>query len=83
MGNDKAGAALHKLLHGFLDQHLGTGIDRRRGLVQNQNAGIGQERPGNGHQLLLALRNVRGIVVDYGVIAVGQGLDKVIHIGHL
>ena len=42
---------------------------------------VGQERAGDGEQLLLALRDVGGVVVDHGVVALGQGADEVVHAG--
>jgi len=38
VGDDEAGFALHQLIHGFLDEHFSTGVDRTGGFVQNQLA---------------------------------------------
>lgn len=43
MRNHKAGAVLHQLLHGFLNEHLRAGIDGTGRFIENQNARIGQD----------------------------------------
>ena len=55
VGDNKAGSALHQVIHGLLDLHLGSGIYGRCGLIQDQNLIVRQDRPCNGEQLLLAL----------------------------
>ena len=37
MGDDEASFALHQLVHSFLDEHFGAGVDRASGLIQNGN----------------------------------------------
>ena len=48
VGDDEARAVLHELGHGLLDEHLGARVDRARGLVEDEDLGVGQERPGDG-----------------------------------
>ena len=55
MSDDEAGFALHQLVHGFLDEHFGAGVDRAGSFVQNQHRRARQHCPGNRQQLLLAL----------------------------
>lgn len=69
MGNDKAGSALHQVIHGLLDLHLGSGIYGRCGLIQDQDLIVRQDRPCNGEQLLLALGNVAGLLIQNHLIA--------------
>jgi len=79
----KGRAALHQARHRRLDQHLGPGIDRARGLVEDKNLRIGQECPGDREELLLTLRQVRGVVVDHGVVALRHRPDEVINVSGL
>ena len=37
MSDDEAGFALHQLVHGFLDEHFGAGVNRASGFIQNRN----------------------------------------------
>ena len=50
--------------HGLLDQHLGAGVDRAGGLVEDEDGRVGQEGPGDGQQLLLAGADVAALVVE-------------------
>jgi len=78
MGNDKAGSALHQVIHGLLDLHLGSGIYGRCGLIQDQDLIVRQDRPCNGEQLLLALGNVAGLLIQNHLIAARLLHDKVV-----
>ena len=49
VSNDQAGTVLHQTDHRVLDILFGTGVYRRRGLIQNQNLGIRQYGAGDGH----------------------------------
>jgi len=81
VGDDEAGAPLHQILHAFLDQDLSAGVDRRGRLIQDQDLRIAQEGAGDRQQLLLALGDVGGFLVDFRLVAVFQGADEVVHIG--
>ena len=50
--------------HRLLDEHLGAGVDRAGGLVEDQDRRIGEERAGDREQLLLARADVAALVVD-------------------
>ncbi len=78
VGDDEAGAILHQLGHGLLDEHLGAGVDRTGGLVEDEDLRVGQEGPRDGEQLLLPLGDVGGVVVHDGLVAVGQGVDEMV-----
>ena len=53
VGDDQRRAPLEHSFQGLLDQVLGLGIHRGSGLVQNQDARVGQNRAGQGETLLL------------------------------
>ena len=44
---------VYKRQHRMLQQQLGAGVDRRGGLVEDQQGRVGEERPSDGHELLL------------------------------
>ena len=62
VGDHEARPIPAKGVHGLLDQHLGAGVDRAGGLVEDEDGGIGEERPGDGEQLHLA--GAHGAVLD-------------------
>ena len=76
--DDKAGPALAQPRHRELNLHLGAGVDAAGRLVQDQHGSVGQEGTGNRQQLLLPRRNVGGVVVEDGVVAVGKRPDEVV-----
>ena len=53
VGDDKAGATLQKGREGPLNAGLGQGINRARGLIKDEDAGIGQQGAGEGNELSL------------------------------
>ena len=83
MGDDERGAVLHQAVHALFNQALGAGVDGAGGLVQHQNRSLAQRRAGNVEQLALALRQVRAVALDHGVVAVGQALDEAVGAGGL
>src|SRR6185437_8180574 len=54
MGDDKGRAVANQLRQGGLDVPLGLGIERRGGLVEDENRSVFQKRPGDGDALALA-----------------------------
>ena len=56
MRNDERRPVEHQRRERVLDQQLGLGIQRRGGLVQNQNRRVLQQRPRDGQPLALPAR---------------------------
>ena len=83
MGDDEARPPEHQLVHRALDEDLGARVDRARGLVEDEDPPVGEERPGDRQELLLALRHARRVVVEDGVVAVGQRPHEVVDVGGL
>ena len=81
VGDHEAGAVRAQRRHGLLDEHLGAGVDRAGGLVEDEDRRVGQERPGDGEQLLLAGADVAALVVDDRVVAVGQRVHEAVDVG--
>ena len=48
VSDDKGGAALHELSEAGLDHPFGLGVERTGSLVKNEDARLGQQRPGDG-----------------------------------
>ena len=57
----------------LLHQQLGEGVDVGGGLVQDQDARVGQQRAGEGDELALAHAEVAAALADGRVVAVRAG----------
>ena len=62
----------HRLLH----KHLGTGVDRRGRLVEDEQRRVGQEGSGDGDELSLTGGDAASVGVDDRVVAVGKLPDE-------
>ena len=51
-------------------------VHGRRGLVEDQDPRVGQQRPREGDELPLAEREPEAALAELGVVAVGQPLDE-------
>ena len=60
MGDHKAGPSFHQPQKGRLDPDLGAAVDAAGRLIQDQDARIGKDGPGDGQKLALALAEVAG-----------------------
>ena len=81
VGDHEAGAVRAQRRHRLLDEHLGAGVDRAGGLVEDQDRRVGEEGAGDGEQLLLAGAHGAALVVDDGVVAVGQRVHEAVDVG--
>ena len=81
VGDDEGGAALGQGVEGLLDLGLGDGVQGGGGLVQDQDGGILQEDPGDGHALLLAAGEEGAALTDIGVEALGHSQDILVDLG--
>jgi len=66
MGDDETGTAYHQLAHGFLDQDLVLVSTLLVASSRMRTAGSGQHRASDSEQLLLALRDVRSLLIENG-----------------
>ena len=73
VGDEERGAAGHDLAERGVDLLLGRGVDRRRGVVEDQDPGVGDDGPGQGDALALPAGQREPPLADHGVVAVGQG----------
>src|SRR5579871_1023543 len=81
MGDDDDGAALGDAAHVALDQPLAVVVERRGRLVEDENARIGRERPGDRDALALAAGEIGAALLDQGVIPLGQLVDEFLRAG--
>ena len=58
------------------------GVDRRRGLDQHQDRGVGGERPGQHDALALTARQPAAALVEHALPAAGQRVVHVLGVGH-
>ena len=57
------------------------GVDRRRGVVEHEDARVGEHRPGDRDALALAARQREALLADHRVVAVGQLDDELVRAG--
>ena len=63
-------------LQALLDRLLGPHVDVRGRLVEDQDAGLGQQRPGEGDELALAGRELHAALADLGLDPFRQRRDE-------
>ena len=78
MRDQEDGAPRTHLAHVLLNNALGFVVERARGLIQDQNAGIDDERPRDGNPLPLAARQRAAVLADHSVVAFGKSRDEVV-----
>ena len=74
---------LQQLVQRLLDLPLGAGVHAGGGLVQDQDARVGQRGAGDGEQLALPLAQAAAALAQHGFVAIGQALDEVVGAGQL
>jgi hypothetical protein len=67
-------AARRNLAHGIRDLLLGQRIERRGGLVEDQQARLAHQRPRDRQPLLLAARQLHAALADHRVQPLGRAL---------
>jgi len=78
MGDHEAGAAMEQRLQGGLDELLGDGVEVAGGLVEDQDAGVFEDHPGDRDSLLFTAGQPVAAFADHGVVSVGQGADELV-----
>ena len=82
MGNDQGGMVFRHLGQGPADGLLGGAVQGGGRLVENQDARMLEDGPGNGHALLLAPGELEPPLPHHRVPALRQALDEVPDMGH-
>ena len=83
VGNNEHRPSVHQAVEAALDELLRAGIDGGGRLVENQHRRLGNRRPRDGQQLPLALREVRAVGIEQGVVALRQVGDEIVRVGDL
>ena len=79
--DDQRGAAAHDLVESGLDVAFRFAVQGRSRFVENQDRGILQKRPRDGHTLPLAPREKHTVVAHRSVQSIGQPLHEYIRMG--
>src|SRR5688572_1532956 len=74
--DDQRGAALHESLERLLHQSLAFGIERARGLVEQQDGRILEDGARDRDALLLTTREARAALAEEAVVALGELFDE-------
>ena len=77
VGDDQRGAALHHLGERGADLVLLRGVDRRRRVVEDQHARIGEHRARDRDALALTTRQREPVLTDHGLVPLGERVDEV------
>ena len=81
MSDEQRGPAGHDLLEPGVDPGFDPRVDRRGRVVEDQDAGIGQQRPGQRHPLALAAGQGQALLPDDRVVALRQPGDEFVRLG--
>ena len=81
MGNGQRGAALNQVVERDLNFALRFRVDRRGGFVENQNARIDQQRPGDRNPLPFAAGKRLATLADKRIVTVGKVQNKIVGAG--
>ena len=81
VGYDECGASLHEEVEAVLDHGLGLGVEGAGGLVEDEDAGVGQDGAGDGKALALAAGELDAALANDGFVLLGETLGKLINAG--
>ncbi|GAA3244366.1 hypothetical protein GCM10017691_50320 [Pseudonocardia petroleophila] len=68
---------------GVVDGGLGGAVDGRGGVVEHEDAGVGEHRAGQGDPLALPAGQGQTALADHRGVAVGQAFDELVHLRRL
>ena len=83
VGDDQRGAPAHDLAQRGVDLGLQARVDGRGRVVQQEQPGVGDQRPGQGHPLPLPAGKRQALLADHGVVALGEPLDELVGLRRL
>ena len=78
MGDEQGRAVGHDRAQGVVDAPLRRGVDGAGGVVEDQDARVGEDGPGQGDPLALAAREGEAPLADDRVVAPRQLLDELV-----
>src|SRR5436309_7466953 len=80
VGDDEGGAVLHQVGEARLDERLGLGVEARGGLVEDQDARVGQDGAGDGDALALPAREPHAALADDGVEPLRETVGELVDV---
>src|ERR1019366_9645225 len=81
MRDHEASATLAQARHSLLDEDLSAGVDVAGGLVEDEDALVGEEGARDREELLLARGEIRGVFVEHRLVALWQGANETVDVG--
>src|SRR5712691_3770511 len=81
--HNKRGAAVHHRDHGLVDAPFRFHVNAGGGVIEDQDWGVEQDRPGDGEALALSPRQRHPALAYRGIIAVAKTHDLVVQLGDL
>ncbi len=82
VGHEQHRAVGQALAQALVDRLLGGRVDGRRRVVEDQDARVGEQGPGQRHPLSLPTRQAEPAFPDRGVVAPRQLGDELVRLGH-
>src|SRR5918996_4145222 len=82
VGDDDARPAFQQPGQGLLDDRLRARVYVARRLVQDEDARVCQDRPGEREQLALSVAQRATALAEDRVVAFGKGRDEVVRVYH-
>ena len=79
--DDQRGPAAHDLVQRIVDLGLQARVDGRGRVVEDEQAGVGDQRPGQRHPLPLAAGQGKSLLAHHRVVAQRQPLDELVRLG--
>ena len=79
--DDQRGPALHHRAQRGMDLGLQARVDGRGRVVEHQQPGVGDQRPGQRHPLPLAAGQGKSLLAHHRVVAQRQPLDELVRLG--
>src|SRR5690606_9888630 len=76
--DDEGGAPAAEVLEAVADEGLALGVEAGGGLVEDEDAGVGDDRTRDGDALPLSAGELDAALADDGVVAVVEALDELI-----
>src|ERR1700676_2656760 len=81
MSNQNGGSVLHQTVQRLDDCFFRSGIQTRRGLVEDQDRSIANDGPRNGDTLTLPAGQRYAALAEHGVVPFGHFFDELMRVG--
>ncbi|CDD40416.1 putative uncharacterized protein [Clostridium sp. CAG:299] len=81
VGHNKTGAPLHHPVKGLLNHQLGSRINGRGSLIQNQHRRLAEHHSGNAQKLLLSLGKTASVLRNHRVVSLRHSGNEAVGMG--